>query len=176
VDPWDATRDARRYAGPWPVVAHPPCARWSVLAYSVEARYPWLRVGEDFGTFLHALVAVRRWGGVLEHPARSLAFARYGLGKPSPGGWTLNRHGDWITQVSQTAYGHQAQKRTWLVFVGPRRPPALDWSEPAATHQVSYGKRPDGRYWLPPLTKARGNATPPAFRELLITLAKASAG
>jgi hypothetical protein len=63
VDPWDEARDARKYDGSWPVVAHPPCARWCQLAGLVEARYPHLRRGDDGGCFASALANVRRVGG-----------------------------------------------------------------------------------------------------------------
>ena len=38
VDAWDVSRDARLYAGPWPIVAHPPCERWGAFARSIWGR------------------------------------------------------------------------------------------------------------------------------------------
>lgn len=83
VDPWDEERDARLYAGPWPVVAHPPCERWCQIASLVEAKLGHkdekYKIGNDGGTFEAALRAVREYGGVLEHPAYSLAWYKYEL-------------------------------------------------------------------------------------------------
>jgi hypothetical protein len=63
VDVWDEERDARLYEGPWPVVAHPPCARWSVL-WPLVLKATGIRPGEDGGCFEAALTAVRQYGGV----------------------------------------------------------------------------------------------------------------
>ena len=118
VDPWDEERDARLYDGPYPVVAHPPCARWCMLAPVNHARWG-TPIGEDGGTFWHALDAVRRFGGVLEHPANSLAWPEYDLPIPVRGQWrqTFFDKG-WVTEVSQSAYGHPARKSNLAV---PRR-------------------------------------------------------
>jgi hypothetical protein len=128
VDPWPVDRDARRYAGPWPVVAHPPCNNWCQLAPVNQARWG-TPIGADGGTFAAALAAVRRFGGVLEHPAYSLAWARFDLPVPGRYGWTQTLDDPGMTtQVCQSVYGHDARKRTWLYAVGVD-PVALDWRD-----------------------------------------------
>lgn len=169
VDPWDITSDARKYKGPYPVVAHPPCSAWCQLAYINQKRYGH-RVGDDGGCFASALASVRRWGGVLEHPAFSYSWPAFDLVRPVRGKWTKDGPGRWVTEVSQSAYGHRARKRTWLLYVGDREPPAVDWSEPEPTAQVSFCKN-HGNSPLPKLSKKEAKRTPPAFRDLLISLA-----
>lgn len=100
VDPWDEARDARKYNGPHPVVAHPPCSRWCRLAGLVEKRWGHKR-GEDGGMFASALAAVRTWGGVLEHPAWSDAFVAHGIGDPPSLDWTHIADGASLALVSR---------------------------------------------------------------------------
>ena len=114
---WPAGRDARTYPGPWPVVAHPPCQRWSRwLWHCANAFHGTGVLGDDGGCFKSALAAVRRFGGVLEHPALTYAFAHHGLNEPAPGPyWTSAGFcGGWVAQVDQGWFGHPAAKPTWL--------------------------------------------------------------
>ena len=171
VDTWDDTRDARLYAGPWPVVAHPPCERWCGLARLNERRYGH-RVGDDGDCFASALAAVRQWGGVLEHPAQSLAWPAHDLLRPTRGTWQRSLTGDWVVEVAQSAYGHLARKLTWLLYCGDAPPPEVSGDAPAGTHQVSWGRPPGGGYWRPPLGKRAAKATPLRFRDLLLAMAR----
>lgn len=170
VDPWDVRRDARRYLGPHPVVAHPPCQLWVNFAALNYKRYggEHNRPGNDGGCFAFALSAIRTWGGVLEHPASSNAWKAYGLRVPSTPGWGRGLDGVWTCEVWQSAYGHPARKRTWLAYVG-RTPPELDWTRQPGTHQVGWFDR-----IKPTLGKKAASATPPAFAEMLLHLARIS--
>lgn len=177
VDPWDSERDARLYAGAHPVVAHPPCQLWVNLAAVNWKRYKrelpaWYPRGTDGGCFESALCSVRTWGGVLEHPAGSHAWAAFGLLPPAAvGGWcrSLERPTEWTCEVWQSAYGHPARKRTWLLYVGPTPPPMRSHCKPG-THQVGWFDRK-----RPSLSKREASRTPVEFRDALLDLARLSA-
>jgi len=170
VEVWDELRDARLYDGPWPVVAHPPCQHWCQLASVNAARYETFRIGDDGGCFEAALAAVRTFGGVLEHPAYSLAWFKFGLPVPGHGGWTqaIDDPG-WSSAVSQVAYGHEARKRTWLYAVNCDLP-ALNWSEPPAKGQVGSGPHPGNKALR--LQAGRSSYTPIGFRDVLLKMAR----
>lgn len=177
VDPWDVTRDARGYAGPHPVVAHPPCDRWCQMAPVNQARYGH-KVGDDGGCFASALAAVRRWGGVLEHPAVTLAWPAHNLQKPaSGGGWQRCLDGGWVAHVEQRNYGHRARKATWLYAFGIE-PFPLKWGRGAPPEAWISTDRPRAvlrAAGVAQLSKKEAKATPIAFRDLLLSLARTAA-
>ncbi len=156
VDPWDEQRDARLYAGPWPVVAHPPCNRW--VSYGAQSKR-----GQDRGTFAAALEAVQTYGGVLEHPAKSQAWSAFGLPRPQPGGgWTGSLlTGGWSCEVDQWLYGFPTRKLTWLYFVGGVCPALL-----TGTIRATRGCE---TLWSTERAK-----TPPAFRDVLLDMARSA--
>lgn len=186
VDPWDEQRDARKYAGGAPVVAHPPCQRWGKfwagqplwIARTGERK----KKGDDNGCFEAALAAVRKFGGVLEHPKGSHAWAHFGLIKPArSGGWIkADNFGGWTCCVEQGQYGHYARKPTWLYAVGAELP-ELRWGKT----EPKFPEWAIERYGLKKCKRAgelafKGGGTdssirigtPPEFRDLLVQIAQ----
>lgn len=172
---WDEKRDARLYAGPWPVVAHPPCGPWGSLSHMRVPNRE--RRDGDIDCMAPAVAAVRRFGGVLEQPARSKAFAMFGM--PTPGAGP-DEFGGTTIEVCQVEWGHPARKRTWLYLVGvldARVNPPYPGRRP--THWVSGGRKHDRKGSggvVPPGIKVcsaqQRRRTPTAFAEWLISLAR----
>ncbi len=180
VDCWDIVRDARTYTGSDPVVAHPPCQRWGrYWSGGPSAKVRRIK-GDDGGCFESALASVRRCGGVLEHPEASHAWAAFGLARPLARGWTAAGDGiGWTCRVEQGHYGHRARKATWLYAVAGDLP-SLVWG-PSVGERLDEGfhsaaerkaARAAGRAPIKRLSTAENLATPIAFAEILICLAK----
>ena len=169
VDPWDEERDARTYAGPHPVVAHPPCRTWSNMA---NCR-PEIVVGDDDGCFESALRAVRRWGGVLEHPALTKAWRRFDIPRPPAYGWATSveyyEHLEWVCEVDQGNYGYGCRKPTWLLYVGAN-PPPMRWGN--SGHPLSAANFGGGEKGKKRGSRPKRSATPPEFRDVLLAMAR----
>jgi hypothetical protein len=187
VEPWDEVRDARRYAGPWPVVAHPPCQRWGRMWFgqplTVKRTGVRKKLGDDGGCFAAAHEAAMRYGGVIEHPWDSHAWPHFGLAKPPrAGGWIkADDRGGWTCCVEQGRYGHYARKPTMLVVYHALDLPELEWGhsaarlDPAVVERMGLqrakrlgevGARGGGKDSSPRI------GTPAPFRDLLIAIAR----
>lgn len=160
VDAWDIDRDARRWPGGCPLVAHPPCRAWGRLRQFAlpredeKALAPW------------AVEQVRTWGGIVEHPESSSLWPALNL--PAPG--QRDAHGGWTLPIHQHWFGHRAEKSTFLYIVGvePRDMPAMPLHMGRATHCI----RPTKSYpRLPSVTKAEREHTPPLLAEWLVATA-----
>ncbi len=178
VDPWDESRDARLYAGPWPVVAHPPCARWGRYWSGGPSARVRRELGDDGGCFAAALESVRKWGGVLEHPEASSAWHAFGIPAPHRrGGWLRDLFGGYTACVEQGHYGHRSRKATWLYVFGVE-PPQLVWGPAlAAICDDDFESETERRRAVKTgacqrMSKKERAATPPAFRDLLLGIAR----
>lgn len=184
VDAWPVERDARAYAGPHPVVAHPPCERWGAWAeVNPNPKARRRQVGDDGGCFEAALKAVRAWGGVIEHPRGSRVWGHFGLPRPGKVGWgEQDGFGGRSCSVYQGNYGHPNPKPTWLYAVLPSFP-GIDWSKPPTKQHLStmatYRSKEERQAAcargekLPrrPVYRERIK-TPEPFRDLLLTMAR----
>jgi hypothetical protein len=181
VDAWDETRDARAYDGPRSVVAHPPCGPWGRLRH--------LYKGLELDCALLAVEQVRKFGGVLEHPAGSKLWDYYSLQKPhgflsdgSHAQSAADAYGGYTIELSQCEWGHVARKRTWLYLVRVPRSaleaPPFPGREP--THWLSGSRGKSSRTGNPVPTgikvcsAAQRRRTPPLFAEYLVRLARSA--
>jgi hypothetical protein len=182
VEPWDIHCDARKYTGPYPVVAHPPCERWGRYWGGGPSARVKRMLGDDNGCFISALSDVRAWGGVLEHPEASHAWAHFGLNRPPrSGGWvSAGPCGGWTCCVEQGHYGHTARKATWL-YACHVDLPELIWGPCTDRQRLDEGfhskaerdaARAAGIKPRKRLSTRENLSTPIAFRDVLLSIAR----
>jgi hypothetical protein len=164
VDCWDVARDARRYDGPLPVVAHPPCGPWGRLTH--------LYRGTEHDCAPIAVRAVQRVGGVLEHPADSRLWAACDLPRPGAG---VDKFGGQTVAVKQVEWGHACVKPTWIYAVGCSPLPLPPFPGRAPTRGIWYGRFERSGHVGPRLlgaSKEIRRRTPPEFAAWLVSLAR----
>ena len=151
---YDIKRNALTFDHALPVVAHPPCRLFGRLAWKAKPREG------EYELALFCAEAVKRCGGVLEHPAHSKLWSAASL--PAPGDFT--GHG-FTLPVMQQDFAHRAPKPTWLYIVGvsPRSLPR--W-------QMRLGFA-EGRIEL--MGKPEREATPEPFADFLLAIARRAA-
>lgn len=172
VDAWDEARDARTYPGPGPIVAHPPCGPWGKLRHLYQ--------GTEHALAPWAVAQVRRFGGVLEHPAESRLWSACDL--PPIGLPWRDEFGGYSVAIDQVEFGHVARKQTWLYLVGVPRTAleASPYPNRQPTHYASGGRTPSSRNGgavpagMKVCSAQQRRRTPPELAAYLVRLARAA--
>lgn len=155
VDCYDVDRNAATYAGPFPVVAHPPCRAWSHHCAHQSKHTEAEKMLAPF-----CVETIAKFGGVLEHPARSKLWRFMGL--PEPG--FAPKNGFWSLSVDQSWWGDNRTKSTWLLFHG------VDPAD-VQTPLRLFDSRLHVNTWNK-LSKRKRAATPPDFAQWLVAIAR----
>jgi hypothetical protein len=168
-DVWDMDRDARKFSGGMPIVAHPPCRAWGQLAHFAKPRPDEKELARS------AVRLIREWGGVLEHPSRSKLWPDQGL--PEPG--SRDVFGGFTVTFPQFWFGHRAEKNTRFYVCGcsPKDLPEVSFKLGECTHLIGAGSREAAKKKLgipvkPEVSRYEREATPAALAVWLVQVAR----
>lgn len=159
VDCWDIGRDAKNFAGPGPVICHPPCRTWGILKQFSKGS------ADEHELAFFALDVVRKNGGVLEHPSGSNLWLECNL----PLGKNIDRYKGFTLSINQHWFGHKARKKTLLYICGINQKdvPAYPLNFDAVTHVLGPAKHGLGKKEL---TKADRERTPELLAKWLVQI------
>ena len=152
-DCWTKGRNALNFTGSCPVIAHPPCRLWGRLRSLSTADI----VEKELA--LYSVDYIRKFGGILEHPAGSKLWAECGLPIPGQG---YDEFGGFSISINQSWFGYPAVKNTWLYVNGCTLSelPSLPLNFNVITHVVCSSKKKTGKKEL---SKMRRDLTYPGL-------------
>ena len=155
-DCYDIKRDALSFNGRIPLIAHPPCRKFSKLRGLSTAP-----LSEKKLAFF-ALAKVRQFGGILEHPRSSTLWKDGNFNLDG----SVDSYGGFLRSVDLSWFGFPARKKTMLYFCGitPGQLPSFPISLNAITHVISSTYKSDKKE----LSKNMRSTTPLQMIEFFI--------
>lgn len=164
-DVWDISRDAMTWPGGRPLIAHPPCAQWGRLRGLAKNS----QVEKNYA--IHAVDLIRKYGGVLEHPAGSILWKDENISLPRIGHY--DAFGGYTIAMPQYWFGHKAMKHTWFYILGckPEDLPEIPLKISNPQYVVSSVKRKE-RKDKKELSRCGRESTPLSLAQWLVEVIK----
>lgn len=152
ADCYDKSRDALSFNKPVPVIAHPPCRRFSKMRGLTKAP------GSEEEIAYHCLEHVQKYGGILEHPRSSLLWKKLTL----HAGSNLTTCGGMLISVNASWFGHPAEKKTCFYINGITQDklPSMPYSLTVPTRTIGKSLTKHGRSPKKACTPGMNNHTP----------------